>query len=264
MAASFVKRGAAMNCKDEVEQIIQSEAESPVYQPIFSLQEGNILGFYGEVKFPGRNWMDQIAFLELAQEWNWGEEAQVLCHKAILRGAAGRIETKKLFLWSQQWSAWSNRERGKTTQSVTRFLLQEAQIIWQVSLQTAEQICHHPLDWNCLCIILRDTEDLAQFQEHSAQWDVRWIGLESHCLKESLRDPSKQHTMAQFCKTMKEKGVSVLAGDLKSESYLEEAIRMNIDFGYGNCLEKANGRPALSAETGTFLKQFRKKVLQVI
>ena len=121
--------------KEQFWRIVQGELVRPVYQPIISLQDGEILGYEALSRITLKDsLLNPEEFFHMAEQEDCLWKTEELCRRKSLQGAVGKEVGKKLFLnVDPKVMKDPQFKKGVTCRYLKEYGLQPADIVFEIT-----------------------------------------------------------------------------------------------------------------------------------
>lgn len=230
-----------MDDERKLEEILRKESIYPVYQPIVSLENGEVYGYEALSRISGSSLEMPIeTMFALADRVNKAWELEALCRGKALEGFASATPGTRLFLnvnpniihdekFKEGFTKTRLEALGISSESITFEITERVSVL---NGHLFQESVHHYQHQNYGIAI----DDVGSgFSGLNAIVDIkpRFIKLDMHLIRNLDKDETKLllcKALADFCKSA---GIQLIAEGIESEEELRELIRLGVDYGQG-------------------------------
>jgi len=270
----FEKKARKLITKNELNifnDILEKKSVIPVYQPIVSLKNGQILGYEALTRISDNSLDLNIEHIfRIADKLNRLWELETLCRKKALKNAKNISVEKKLFLnVNPNIIHDSEFKNGFTRSRLTKYGLDFLDIVFEITEKNAiinkeaflGSIKHYKEQKFKIAI-----DDVGSgYSGLNVINDIRpdIIKLDMNLIKNIDKDEMKQH----LCKAMvdfgKNSNIKVIAEGIETIEELKTIIKLKIEFGQGYFLAIPQEYFAdIASEKKELIKKYQRKIVK--
>ncbi len=222
-------------------RVLQSDCVYPVYQPIVSLQDGEIYAYEALSRINLENFDIGIEdVFKMAEKNGRSWEIDTICRKKALEQFAKQASDKRLFLNVDPNIIYDDDfKNGFTKNSLDKLGISKDKIAFEITERVAildkalffKTIEHYKAQNFAIAI-----DDVGSgFSGLNVIVDVKpsFIKLDMHLVRNIDEDETKRvmcRALADFCKSA---NIKIIAEGIEREEELEELISLGVDYGQG-------------------------------
>ena len=248
-------------------KILEGKNIIPVYQPIISLKDGQILGYEALTRISDKTFQLSIEYIfRLAYKMNKLWELETLCRKKALKNAKHMNAEKKLFLnVSPNIIHDAKFKKGFTKNSLIKYELDSLDIVFEITERDAiinkeaflGSIDHYRKQKFKIAI-----DDVGSgYSGLNTINDIRpdIMKLDMNLIRNIDKDEMKQHLCKAMINFGKNAGIKVIVEGIETKEELKKLIKMNAEFGQGYFLGIPQENFAdISTEKKELIKKYQK------
>lgn len=244
--------------------ILEEKEIHSVYQPIVSLESGEVFGFEALSRIDQKECEINVEELfQLAQQFEKTWELECICRKKALKGYSKQKGEKKLFLNVEPHVIHDEKfKAGMTKEYLERYQINPRDIIFEVTERA----------------YIEDRETFRETMEHYKRQDFQlaiddlgsgyagvsriyymepqFIKIDMSLIRDIHLDEVKSSIVEGFVYFCKSMGIKLIAEGIEKVEELEKIIQLGVDFGQGYYL----GKP--DAEIKDIDDKIKKRILK--
>lgn len=227
--------------KEQFWRIVQGELVRPVYQPIISLQDGEILGYEALSRITLKDsLLNPEEFFHMAEQEDCLWKTEELCRRKSLQGAVGKEVGKKLFLnVDPKVMKDPQFKKGVTCRYLKEYGLQPADIVFEITERNSiedeevfrEIILHYRNQK--FQIAIDDFGNGYAGMNRICALEPQYIKIDMQIVREINKDNMKKalvESMILFCDKA---GIRLIAEGIETEEELKTLIKLGVHYGQG-------------------------------
>lgn len=232
--------------REQLAQVLKEKKIFPVYQPIVSLEDGEVLGYEALSRVDMENCLfnTEEMFL-LAEEENCVWEIEELCRMKSLHNAVGKKPGIKLFLNVDPGVIKDEKfTEGVTCRYLQQFKLQPEDIVFEITERTSirdeamfKETIHHYQNQN-FQIAIDDFGNGYAGMNRICSLEPEYIKIDMAIVRNIDSDNFKKslvESMIQFCENV---NIRLIAEGIETRKELKTLIKMGIPYGQGYYLAR--------------------------
>ena len=238
-----------MKKKEELLSIIEEGRIHPVFQPIVSLRDGQILGYEALSRIDGKTKIqDMEEFFQLGVHYGKTWEIEKLCRKKILQTYAQFPETQKtgkLFInvnplvmqdekFKQNYTKKQLEKRGIASEKIVIEVTERNTID---NLQEFQDTMKH-YQQEGYEIAIDDVGSCYSGLNVIANTKPRYIKIDMALVRGIDKDPMRQALLKGLVEMANHTSFELIAEGIETEDELELLMKLGIDYGQGYLLER--------------------------
>ena len=238
-----------MKKKEELLSIIEEGRIHPVFQPIVSLRDGQILGYEALSRIDGKTKIqDMEEFFQLGVHYGKTWEIEKLCRKKILQTYAQFPETQKtgkLFInvnplvmqdekFKQNYTKKQLEKRGIASEKIVIEVTERNTID---NLQEFQDTMNH-YQQEGYEIAIDDVGSCYSGLNVIANTKPRYIKIDMALVRGIDKDPMRQALLKGLVEMANHTSFELIAEGIETEDELELLMKLGIDYGQGYLLER--------------------------
>ena len=238
-----------MKKKEELLSIIEEGRIHPVFQPIVSLRDGQILGYEALSRIDGKTKIqDMEEFFQLGVHYGKTWEIEKLCRKKILQTYAQFPETQKtgkLFInvnplvmqdekFKQNYTKKQLEKRGIASEKIVIEVTERNTID---NLQEFQDTMNH-YQQEGYEIAIDDVGSCYSGLNVIANTKPRYIKIDMALVRGIDKDPMRQALLKGLVEMANHTSFELIAEGIETEDELEMLMKLGIDYGQGYLLER--------------------------
>ena len=238
-----------MKKKEELLSIIEEGRIHPVFQPIVSLRDGQILGYEALSRIDGKTKIqDMEEFFQLGVHYGKTWEIEKLCRKKILQTYAQFPETQKtgkLFInvnplvmqdekFKQNYTKKQLEKRGIASEKIVIEVTERNTID---NLQEFQDTMKHYQEEGYE-IAIDDVGSCYSGLNVIANTKPRYIKIDMALVRGIDKDPMRQALLKGLVEMANHTSFELIAEGIETEDELEMLMKLGIDYGQGYLLER--------------------------
>ena len=238
-----------MKKKEELLSIIEEGRIHPVFQPIVSLRDGQILGYEALSRIDGKTKIqDMEEFFQLGVHYGKTWEIEKLCRKKILQTYAQFPETQKtgkLFInvnplvmqdekFKQNYTKKQLEKRGIASEKIVIEVTERNTID---NLQEFQDTMKH-YQQEGYEIAIDDVGSCYSGLNVIANTKPRYIKIDMALVRGIDKDPMRQALLKGLVEMANHTSFELIAEGIETEDELEMLMKLGIDYGQGYLLER--------------------------
>lgn len=245
----MIKKENKMKKKEELLSIIEEGRIHPVFQPIVSLRDGQILGYEALSRIDGKTKIqDMEEFFQLGVHYGKTWEIEKLCRKKILQTYAQFPETQKtgkLFInvnplvmqdekFKQNYTKKQLEKRGIASEKIVIEVTERNTID---NLQEFQDTMNH-YQQEGYEIAIDDVGSCYSGLNVIANTKPRYIKIDMALVRGIDKDPMRQALLKGLVEMANHTSFELIAEGIETEDELELLMKLGIDYGQGYLLER--------------------------
>lgn len=236
--------------KEQLFQIIEEKRIQPVYQPIVSLCDGEIMGYEALSRID----MDSCEFsveemFQYAEKYDCLWHLEYLCRKKAIKEVREKIGDKKLFLNVDPNIFKDERfKQGMTKSYLKRYHISPDTIVFEISERTNitavepfQKAISHYEKQNYEIAIDDFGKGYAGFNRIFFL-QPKYVKLDISLIQDIDKDDMRASLVEGFAKICKENGILLIAEGVETREELEKLVRLGVDYAQGYYLGKPKSR----------------------
>lgn len=245
----MIKKENKMKKKEELLSIIEEGRIHPVFQPIVSLRDGQILGYEALSRIDGKTKIqDMEEFFQLGVHYGKTWEIEKLCRKKILQTYAQFPETQKtgkLFInvnplvmqdekFKQNYTKKQLEKRGIASEKIVIEVTERNTID---NLQEFQDTMNH-YQQEGYEIAIDDVGSCYSGLNVIVNTKPRYIKIDMALVRGIDKDPMRQALLKGLVEMANHTSFELIAEGIETEDELELLMKLGIDYGQGYLLER--------------------------
>ncbi|MBO5292856.1 MAG: GGDEF domain-containing protein [Lachnospiraceae bacterium] len=227
--------------KKQFETILKDELIRPVYQPIISLQDGEVLGYEALSRITLKDsLLNPEEFFHMAEQMDCLWKTEELCRRKSLQGAVGKKNNIKLFLNVDPNVLKDPQfKEGITCRYLKEYGLQPSDIVFEIternSIEDEESFRKVILHYRNqkFQIAIDDFGNGYAGMNRICALEPQYIKIDMQIVREIHMDNMKKalvESMIQFCD---KSGIRLIAEGIETEEELKTLIKLGVHYGQG-------------------------------
>ena len=234
----------------QLHKIIDEKRITPVYQPIVSLKDGEILGYEALSRIDMENCLfsteEMFEYAELFRcSWN----LEYLCRKKAIKGIKDEIRQKKLFINVDPYVLNDERFKcGMTKEYLERYDVTTDNIVFEISERTNiaevegfQRTINHYERQNYHIAIDDFCKGYAGFNRvYFLQ--PEYVKIDMSIIRDVDKDTVKSSLVAGFVKYCMDDNILLIAEGVETKEELEKLMELGVDYAQGYFLGKPKAK----------------------
>ncbi|MDD7402403.1 MAG: GGDEF domain-containing protein [Butyribacter sp.] len=232
--------------KEQLFKIIAEKRIKPVYQPIVSLRDGEVIGYEALSRIE----LDDCVFsveemFEYATKYECLWTLEYICRKKAIKEARAELGHKKLFLNVEPYIFNDERfKAGMTKNYLKRYGISPDNIVFEISertditeVESFQQTVKHYEEQEYEIAIDDFGKGYAGFNRIFFL-QPRFVKIDISLIKDIDKDSVKASMVAGFAKYCKDDGIFLIAEGVETKAELEKLVQIGVDYAQGYFLGK--------------------------
>ena len=265
-----VKKDIEAIKRKQFEIILQQELVKPVYQPIISLEDGEVLGYEALSRITLEDsLLNPEEFFHMAERSDKLWKTEEMCRRKSLQGAVGKKNGVKLFLNVDPNVMKDPQFReGVTCHYLRKYGILPGDIVFEITERNSiedeeafrEVIQHYRKQK--FQITIDDFGNGYAGMNRICALEPQYIKIDMQIVREIDRDNLKKslvESMIQFCE---KSGIRLIAEGIETKEELKTLIKLGVPYGQGYYLLRPQpGLKSISLEVREFIKNVHDNVI---
>lgn len=238
------------NIKEQLRTIVEEKRIKPVYQPIVSLVDGEILGYEALSRIDLENCLFSVEeMFEYAEKFQYSWKLEYLCRKKAIKGARDAIGQKKLFINVDPYIFNDERfKQGMTKSYLERYNISPDNIVFEISERTEikefdsfQKAVNHYEKQNYQIAV----DDFGKgYADYNRVFFLqpRYVKLDMSMVKDIDKDSVKSSMVEGFVKFCRDDGICLIAEGVETQKELEKLVQLGVHYAQGYFLGKPNAK----------------------
>ncbi|MFT3983658.1 MAG: GGDEF domain-containing protein [Lachnospiraceae bacterium] len=252
----------------EFEEIVQQKLIFSVYQPIVSLEDGEILGYEALSRIRKEDSLLNIGELfQAAEQLGKVWELEALCRRRSLKNAVTKPEETKLFLNVDPNCIKDEKfKSGITAKYLKQYNLKPSDIIFEITERSAitdaemfkDTIRHYRREQ--FEIAIDDFGEGYSGVNRICATMPEYIKLDMELVRNINMDSVKQTMVENMVRLCKGLGIALIAEGIETQEEISELVRLQVQYGQGYYLQRPQKEMVgIGQEKKQEIKKLRKK-----
>ncbi len=252
----------------EFEEIVQQKLIFSVYQPIVSLEDGEILGYEALSRIRKEDSLLNIGELfQTAEQLGKVWELEALCRRRSLKNAVTKPEEAKLFLNVDPNCIKDEKfKSGITAKYLKQYNLKPSDIIFEITERSAitdaemfkDTIRHYRREQ--FEIAIDDFGEGYSGVNRICAAMPEYIKLDMELVRNINMDSVKQTMVENMVRLCKGLGITLIAEGIETQEEISELVRLQVQYGQGYYLQRPQKEMVgIGQEKKQEIKKLRKK-----
>lgn len=232
--------------KEQFEEILSKKKIIPVYQPIISLEDGEVLGYEGLSRIDLEHCLfNTEEMFQIAEQQNKVWELEELCRKKTLMNAKEKPKGKKLFInVDPKVIHDENFKEGVTCKYLKQYGLKPKDIVFEITERTAiedaetfKQTVNH-YRRQSYQIAIDDFGNGYAGLSRICSLSPNFVKIDMSIVRDIDKDPIKKTLVESFVSFCENANIMLIAEGIETKEELKTLIKSGVSYGQGYYLQR--------------------------